>query len=76
MHCHFFPSLSIVYILFITTIIFGIGHAYQGKEVIRSTIIGLFMGIFYIVFDSIIPIAILHIAQDLIVRDILEVVED
>lgn len=34
------------------------------------------MGIFYIVFDSIIPIAILHIAQDLIVRDILEVVED
>jgi membrane protease YdiL (CAAX protease family) len=67
-----FPILSLIQILFITTLIFGIGHIYQGKEVIKSTILGLIFGIFYIVFDSVIPIIIAHIAQDLVVRDIFE----
>jgi hypothetical protein len=67
-----FPNLSLIYILFITTVIFGIGHLYLGKEVIKSTILGLIFGIFYIVFDSVIPVIIVHIAQDLVMRDILE----
>jgi CAAX protease family protein len=29
-------------------------------------------GIFYIVFDSVMPVIIIHIAQDLVLRDILE----
>ena len=67
-----FPYLSLIHILFITTIIFGIGHVYLGKEAIKSAVLGLFFGIFYIVFDSVIPVIIIHIAQDLVVRDILE----
>ena len=67
-----FPNLSIIHILFIATIIFGVGHIYLGKEVIKSTLLGLLFGIFYIVFDSIIPVIIIHIAQDLVLRDILE----
>lgn len=67
-----FPILSLFDILLITTLIFGIGHIYQGKEAIKSTILGLVFGIFYIVFDSVIPIIIAHIAQDLVVRDIFE----
>jgi len=68
----FFPNLSLIYILLITTLIFGIGHIYLGKEVIKSTILGLIFGIFYIVFDSVIPVIIIHITQDLTVRDMLE----
>ncbi len=67
-----FPYLSLIHILFITTIIFGIGHVYLGKEAIKSTVLGLLFGIFYIVFDSVIPVIIIHIAQDLVLRDILE----
>lgn len=67
-----FTNLSLIHILFISTLIFGIGHIYQGKEVIKSTILGLILGIFYIVFDSVIPVIIFHIVQDLVVRDILE----
>ena len=68
----FFPILSLIHILLITTLIFGIGHIYLGKEGIKSTILGLIFGIFYIVFDSVIPIIIIHAAQDLVVRDIFE----
>lgn len=68
----FFPTLSVIYILFISTLIFGIGHIYLGKEAIKSTLLGLFFGFFYILFDSVIPVIILHIAQDLVMRDILE----
>ncbi len=67
-----FPGLSILQILFISTLIFGIGHIYLGKEAIKSTMLGLVFGIFYIVFNSLIPVIIIHIAQDLVVRDILE----
>jgi len=67
-----FPNLSLIHILLITTLIFGIGHIYLGKEVIKSTILGLIFGIFYIVFDSVIPVIIIHITQDLTVRDMLE----
>ncbi len=67
-----FPNLSLIHILFITVFIFGIGHIYLGKEVIKATILGLILGIFYIVFDSVIPVIIIHIGQDLALRDIFE----
>ncbi len=71
-----FPELSIFYILLIVTIMFGLGHIYQGKGAIQPTILGLFFGIFYIVFGSILPVIILHIVQDLVVTDILEEEDD
>ena len=67
-----FPNLSLIHILFITVLIFGIGHIYLGMEVIKATILGLIFGIFYIVFDSVIPVIIIHIVQDLALRDIFE----
>ena len=67
-----FPSISLIQVLLITTVIFGLAHVYLGKEVIKSALLGLFFGIYYIVFDSVLPIIIIHIAQDLVIRDILE----
>lgn len=67
-----FPSLSIFHILLISTFLFGIGHIYQGKEVIKPTILGLLFGFSYIIFDSIIPIIVLHIVQDLVVTDLVD----
>ncbi|NAS14090.1 CPBP family intramembrane glutamic endopeptidase [Poritiphilus flavus] len=67
-----FPSLSIIHILLITTLIFGMGHIYLGKDAIKSTFLGLLFGVFYILFDSVIPVIILHIVQDLVVRDIFQ----
>ncbi len=67
-----FPDLSLILILLISTFLFGIGHIYQGKEAIRPTILGFVYGVFYIVFDSVIPLIIIHVAQDLIVRNILD----
>ena len=70
-----FPVLNLISILFITTLIFGIGHIYLGKEVIKPALLGLVFGIYYIAFASVIPIIIIHIAQDLVLRDILEEIE-
>ena len=70
---YIFPGLSIHHILFLTTLIFGIGHLYLGMEVIKSTILGLIFGIFYIVFDSLIPVILIHVLQDLSARDLLSV---
>lgn len=67
-----FPSLSIIHILIISTLIFGVGHVYLGKEVIKSAILGFIFGLFYIVFDSVIPVIIIHIAQDLVMTNMLE----
>lgn len=67
-----FPELSIIQILTITTILFGVVHVYLGKEAIKSALLGLLYGLFYIVFDSVIPLIIAHILQDLVVGNILD----
>jgi len=67
-----FPALSIFQVLLISTLLFGLGHVYQGKEMIKPTLLGLFFGFSYILFDSLFPIIVLHIAQDLVVTDLLE----
>lgn len=66
-----FPELSIWAVLLISTLLFGIGHIYQGSEVIKPSILGLLFGFFYIVMGSVIPIIVIHILQDLVVTDIL-----
>jgi uncharacterized protein len=67
-----FPSLSIFHVLLISTFIFGIGHIYQGKEVIKPAVLGLLFGFSYIIFDSIIPIIVLHSIQDLVVTNLID----
>uniref|UniRef100_UPI003569BED9 CPBP family intramembrane glutamic endopeptidase n=1 Tax=Muriicola sp. TaxID=2020856 RepID=UPI003569BED9 len=56
----------------LSTLIFGVGHLYLGKEVLKSTFLGLLFGIYYIVFDSLYPVMLIHTVQDLVVRDILQ----
>lgn len=67
-----FPNLTLIHILFISTLIFGIVHIYLGKGAIKSTLLGLAFGTFYIVFNSVIPVIIVHITQDLVAKDILK----
>lgn len=67
-----FPNLPVFVVLLFSTFIFGLGHIYQGKEVIKPTILGLIFGYYYIVFNSVLPIIMIHIAQDLVVRDLLD----
>jgi membrane protease YdiL (CAAX protease family) len=61
-----FPGLNIFIILGISTLIFGIGHLYQGPaEAVKPMILGLLFGLFYISFGTILPCIILHAMQDL-----------
>jgi hypothetical protein len=69
---YFFPNLPLSIILVLSTLIFGLGHIYQGFEVIKPAIVGLFYGFLFIVFNSIYPIIIIHILQDLVVRNLLQ----
>lgn len=66
------PGLRLPITLILSTIIFGIGHIYQGLEAIKSIILGLLFGFLYIVFDSILPLMIIHYIQDSVVRDLLQ----
>ncbi len=67
-----FPGLNIFIILGISTLIFGIGHLYQGPaEAVKPMILGLLYGLFFISFGTIIPCIILHTMQDLCAVDLI-----
>lgn len=67
-----FPGLNIFIILGISSLIFGIGHIYQGlNETLKPTLIGFFFGLFYISFGTIIPCIVLHTLQDLCAADMI-----
>lgn len=60
-----FPSFSIWAVLFISSLLFGIAHTYQGfGNVIRTSLVGLFFAILYIGLGSIIPLIVLHFLID------------
>ena len=61
-----FPGMNLFLILGVSTLIFGIGHLYQGiMEAVKPMILGLVFGIFTIAFGSILPTILLHAKQDL-----------
>jgi len=61
-----FPSISIPLILVFTSVVFGIGHAYQGlRGVIRATIVGALLGGLFFVTGSLIPAMFLHFMIDI-----------
>jgi len=62
-----FPSVPVWAILFFSSVMFAIGHIYQGKHAIKPALAGIFYGVFYIVFDSIIPVIFAHLLQDAVV---------
>jgi len=61
-----FPYLSIVFVLIITSVLFGIAHIYQGVTgVIKSTLLGALFGCLYLVTGSLVPSILLHFFIDL-----------
>ncbi len=66
-----FPALNLPLTAIICSIIFGLGHNYQGiSGVVRTGLIGLFFYALYISTGSIIPGIILHFAIDLSAKDL------
>ena len=67
-----FPALPVWVALAASTLIFGVGHLYQGPmEALKPMILGFFFGVFYIAFGSIYPCILLHTLQDLCATDLL-----
>jgi len=66
-----FPKCSIWVVWILSSLIFGIGHVYQGKEAIKPLLAGFYFGFVYVALGSIIPTILLHFLQDLSVKDIL-----
>lgn len=66
---YLFPNLSMWLILLIASIIFGLGHIYQGLTgVIRTTVIGFLFSLIYIGLGSIIPLILLHFLADYVAK--------
>ncbi|MDZ5473359.1 CPBP family intramembrane glutamic endopeptidase [Bacillus sp. 31A1R] len=62
-----FPDLSIWVILIVSSVLFGLAHTYQGwNNVIRTSIMGLFLALIYISLDSLIPVILFHFLADYI----------
>ena len=57
-----FPNTSMLLVLLVASVIFGIGHTYQGfvKGIIRTTMWGFLFCSLFLVTDSIIPGMLLH----------------
>ncbi|MGY2613863.1 CPBP family intramembrane glutamic endopeptidase [Bacillus pretiosus] len=63
-----FPALSIIGVLVISSIIFGLAHFYQGwKGIVGTTILGFMLGRVYVATGSIYPSIIIHMLIDLLV---------
>lgn len=66
-----FPYLNPLFTILISTILFGLGHIYQGKEVIKPLLAGLLLSLIYFCTGSIFIVIILHSLQDLVAKEAL-----
>ena len=56
-----FPNLSIIFVVLITSLVFGIAHFYQGIQgIIMTTVAGILLGFLFVVTGSLIPSIFLH----------------
>jgi len=62
------PAIAIVF----SSLLFAIGHIYQGKEVLKPALAGVFLCLVYYFTGSIYIVIILHIFQDLVAKDLLK----
>lgn len=66
-----FECISIWVAIVISAVIFGLGHTYQGMQgVAKTTLVGVYFGLLYIGFGSIIPTMIIHTFADWISKDL------
>ncbi|MFA6770308.1 MAG: CPBP family intramembrane glutamic endopeptidase [Bacteroidales bacterium] len=56
----------------LSSLLFAIGHIYQGKEVIKPALAGLFLCLIFYFTGSLYVVIILHIFQDLVAIDLLK----
>ncbi|CAG9619561.1 CPBP family intramembrane glutamic endopeptidase [Sutcliffiella rhizosphaerae] len=61
-----FPNFSIWIIIFLSSLLFGLAHTYQGfmTGVLRTTIFGVIFSILYIGLGSILPLIVFHFLID------------
>lgn len=67
-----FKEIHPASVIAFSTLLFAIGHIYQGKEVIKPALAGLFLCLVYYFTGSIYVVIILHIMQDLVAKDLLK----
>ena len=62
-----FPNMAIPFVLATTSVIFGIGHIYQGVlgGAVRATITGTIYGSLFLVTNSLLPVILLHFIFDI-----------
>lgn len=67
---YLFPSLSIWFIILLSSLLFGLAHTYQGflTGVLRTSIFAILFCIIYISTGSIIPLIVLHFLIDYIAK--------
>ena len=65
-----FPEISPVWVILISSLLFSIGHIYQGKDVWKPATAGLFLSAVYYITGTIYIVIILHIIQDLVVGEL------
>lgn len=54
-------------VLFISSILFGLAHAYQGRKgMVGTLLLGTVFGCFRILYDSLVPVVFWHTAVDLV----------
>ncbi|GHT23506.1 hypothetical protein FACS189430_06880 [Bacteroidia bacterium] len=60
-----FPDIPLYLIVLISTVIFGIGHFYQGVQgVIKTGVMGALLMCLFLATDSLIPVMALHFLMD------------
>jgi len=59
---YLFPDFSVWFIIIFSSLLFGLAHTYQGfvTGVVRTTVIGIILSIFYIGIGSISPLIVFH----------------
>jgi len=62
-----FPNMAMPFVLATTSVIFGIGHIYQGVlgGAVRTTITGIILGSLFCVTGSLLPVMFLHFVFDI-----------
>ena len=65
-----FPNISPFIVIAISSILFSVGHLYQGGEVWKPAAAGLFLALVFHFTGSIYIVMILHIIQDLVAGEL------
>lgn len=66
---YLYPNLSIWLVIVMASLLFGLGHIYQGLTgVLKTTIIGLVFSVIFIGIGSILPLIIVHFLIDYVAK--------